>query len=106
MNNSNLVPAKFYFSEFNSLYDGFHDPSRNWNGWAMPMISEKSIKQLIKDLYDPEYMGIFMRQNGDVYIYDMSLDSEPEILSPIEVEGKIYYDFAWLGLCFEVKKSK
>ena len=100
MNNQNLVPAIFYF-ENNETFFGLHNPSSHWNGWSMPLISKDSINYLLKILHDGEYQ--IAKMDGDnVYLRDLSFDdNEADILEPIEIGGKIYYDFSYLGFCFQ-----
>lgn len=105
MTNLNLVPAKFYFdeSETNVFFDGLHKPGNTWNGWAMPLISKDSINDVLEILHDDEYQ--IAKMDGDnVYLQDLSFDdNEADILEPIEIDGQIYYDFSWLGFCFQSK---
>jgi hypothetical protein len=104
MNSENLVPAKFYFdeSEFNKTFIGLHNPQRTWNGWEMPLISIESINDLISELNGDYYQ---LKLDGDkIEIgYSDDLETIVDILEPIEIGEKIYYDFAWLGLCFQSK---
>ncbi len=104
MNNQNLVPAKFYFdeSETNVFFDGLHKPGHTWNGWAMPLISKDSINDVLEILHCDYQIA---KMDGDnVHLQDLSFDdNEADILEPIEIDGKIYYDFSWLGFCFQSK---
>jgi hypothetical protein len=99
MNNSNLVPAIFSF-DGEGKFKGFHNPERTWNGWAMPYISVNSIHDLINELNGEYYSLIF---DGDNLVIDYADDFEStqDILEPIVIDGDVYYDFGWLGFCFE-----
>jgi hypothetical protein len=100
MTNSNLVPAQFTFDGEGTPMLGLHNPTRFWNGWAMPLISAESMPNLVSqmnvDFYQIDYIEggrvtIFFQDDCDVVV---------DYLEPIEIEGKIYYDFAWLGYTF------
>jgi|LakMenEpi03Aug12_release.lakeMendotaPanAssembly.Ray.scaffolds.fasta_scaffold449299_2 hypothetical protein len=99
MNNQNLVPAIFSF-DGEGKFKGFHNPQKNWNGWAMPYISVHSIHDMINELNGEYYCLGF---DGDKLVIDYADDFEStnDILDPIEIDGEIYYDFGWLGFCFE-----
>jgi len=101
MNNSNLVPAKFTFDGEGTPMLGLHNPTRFWNGYAMPFISADSmptlVSQLNVDFYQVDYVEggratIFFADNCDVVI---------DYLEPIEIDGKVYYNFADFGYTFD-----
>lgn len=102
MNTSNLVPAFFYFDESESkkTFKGLHNPSNRWNGWDNPLIAKEYVNDVLEILHC-DYQ-IAKMEGDNVYLQDLQYDDvEAEILEPIEIDGIIYYDFGWLGLCFE-----
>lgn len=102
MNNSNLAPAFFYFGESNSAkFKGLHNPKSTWNGWANPLIHHESVQAVLDVLHDGEYQLAKMDGNK-VYLRDLQFeDNEADILEPIVIDGDVYYDFGYLGFCFE-----
>jgi hypothetical protein len=102
MTNQNLVPAIFYFDESENHFIGLHNPQRTWNGWEMPLICINSINDLMSELNGDYYQLKFDGDKLEIG-YSDDLETIVDILEPIEIDGKIYYDFAWLGLCFQSK---
>lgn len=102
MNNSNLVPAFFYFDESNSAkFKGLYNPQSTWNGWANPLINHESVQAVLDVLHDGEYQ-IAKMDGNKVYLKDLQFeDNEADILEPIVIDGDVYYDFGYLGFCFE-----
>lgn len=101
MNTSNLVPAFFSFDGEGTPMKGLHDPKRNWNGWSMPYISADSIPNLISQLNVEYYKASIIDGDKLSLIYIDCDELIVDLLEPINIDGQIYYDFAWLGFTFE-----
>lgn len=102
MTTLNLVPAFFYFGDSNSTkFKGLHNPLNLWNGWANPLIHSDSIQAVLDVLHDDEYQ-IAKMDGNKVYLKELQYDDvEADILEPIVIDGEVYYDFFYLGFCFE-----
>jgi hypothetical protein len=48
---ANHVPAKFYIGDFeiNTVYNGWHDPARRWNGWAVPKFDRQTAIAILNE---------------------------------------------------------
>lgn len=69
--------------------------ARRWNGWAMPLIPAENAAENLKkagfyDTFDIKDDGVHWMSDCD----------EPEIAPRCTFAGRDYFDFSWLGLCW------
>lgn len=110
MNNAEVKAASFTLDMSNEIYKGYHDPSEDWNGWAVPYFTKEVGAKIIADLlaYDskkhPYYTGTRWDEKNEVFI--IVSDGEPEIIRPEKMmlksgEALMLYPFG-MGWCWSV----
>lgn len=96
------------------------DPSKRWNGWAMPYIHADYIEDLIARI---SYEDCILEMSGDnirVYEYYEGEIQNSYVIEPVLlggdnyyklndvnlIDGEMYYDFGFMGLCFDFEPLK
>ena len=97
-----LKKSYFNLDICNEYYEGYHDPSYRWNGWAVPCftkeIAEKIIQNIFTDdcecskvTYDKgknEYVAII---DGEEEIYEMNTINTDEGINQVYFIGAGYW---------------
>lgn len=93
-----------------------HNPKQYWNGWAMPLIHESHLPQILEELSattTEKTIDSTHPQHGDgnepsrelcidfEYLKADEHDVEDYIIWKSTHNGETYYDFGYLGLCFQ-----
>lgn len=100
-----VVPIDSVPTEYKSMrvclegtrgYRALVNVNARWNGWLMPLVLKADAKKMLNDITCDEWMKWY-EDNGNIYI---TIDGYTDILEPIRIEGKTYYDFGNLGWCF------
>lgn len=118
---SNLVKgiASFEGDESTNMV-AYCDPSKHWNGWAMPYIHSNHIDDLIARI---SYEDCYLERSGEnimVIEYYQGEIQNTYIIEPVllggenyyklndvnQIDGEMYYNFGFMGLCFDFEPFK
>ena len=82
INISNIQKAYFSFDGGKEFYEGYHNPNKLWNGWAMPCF-EKGIADIIKKRQNQRKDHIYYRELDDYYVNIHLLNHKEDIFDTI-----------------------
>ena len=111
INISNIEKAYFNIDGENEYYEGYHNPKKNWNGWAMPCF-EKKIADIIKEEQNQRGDNMKYEEENDRYIYtykDGGTDTFDSItLETLNGKKKLYQIGAgyWVWDYYSLKEIK
>ncbi len=84
INISNIEKAYFSIDRENEYYEGYHNPKKLWNGWAMPCF-EKKIVDIMKEKHNQRGDNMEYDKENDRYIYTY-FDGGTDIFESIRLD--------------------